>query len=57
MMMVSDNLKVAIVTGHIPLSDVSKTLTSELFKKKLNMLESSLINDFGITKPKIAIKD
>lgn len=55
MMMVSNNLKVAMVTGHIPLSDVSKTITPELFKKKLSMLESSLINDFGIIKPKIAI--
>jgi 4-hydroxythreonine-4-phosphate dehydrogenase len=55
MMMVSNNLKVAMVTGHIPLSEVSKSITTELFKKKLSMLESSLINDFGITKPKIAI--
>jgi len=55
MMMVSDNLKVAMVTGHIPLSEVSKSITTDLFQKKLNMLESSLINDFGIMKPKIAI--
>ena len=55
MMMVSNNLKVAMVTGHIPLSEVSKSITTDLFKKKLNILESALINDFGIAKPKIAV--
>ena len=55
MMMVSSSLRIAVVTGHIPLSKVAGTFNAELFNKKLKMLEGSLINDFGIAKPKIAV--
>lgn len=55
MMMVSDQLRVALVTAHIPLEQVSKVLTEELIVKKINMVHQSLEKDFGIVKPKIAI--
>jgi 4-hydroxythreonine-4-phosphate dehydrogenase len=55
MLMVSENMKIGVVTGHIPLSKVSSLLSSELILKKLKLLSRSLIEDFGIRKPKIAV--
>jgi 4-hydroxythreonine-4-phosphate dehydrogenase len=55
MMMISDRLKVALVSTHVPLKDVSSTITKEGVFKKLNQLNQSLIKDFGIIKPKIAV--
>jgi len=55
MMMISDRLKVALVSTHVPLKDVSSTITKESILNKLNQLNNSLIKDFGIIKPKIAV--
>ncbi|MBC8321534.1 MAG: 4-hydroxythreonine-4-phosphate dehydrogenase PdxA [Bacteroidetes bacterium] len=55
MLMVSNNLKIGIITGHIPLLDVPITLTEELILSKIKVLENSLKVDFGIEKPKIAV--
>ncbi|MFB6342139.1 4-hydroxythreonine-4-phosphate dehydrogenase PdxA [Saccharicrinis sp. FJH62] len=55
MLMVSDNLKVAVVTGHIPLGDVKSSITAELIENKLRILNQSLITDFNIRKPRIAV--
>lgn len=55
MMMVSDNLRVALVTSHIPLMDVGKHISKEKILSKINAFEASLVKDFGIIKPKIAV--
>jgi 4-hydroxythreonine-4-phosphate dehydrogenase len=55
MLMVAERFKVGLVTGHIPISKVSESITKELIVKKANILLESLKNDFGIDKPKIAI--
>ena len=55
MMMVSGELKVGLVTGHLPLNDVSARLSTELILKKLRLLNKSLKEDFSIQKPKIAV--
>lgn len=55
MLMVSDNLKVAFMTGHIPLSEVGKQLSFESIIKKIRFLEKVLPQDFGIRQPKIAV--
>ncbi len=55
MILMAGNLKVALLTGHIPIQDVSKTITSELIHKKVNLLYRSLQQDFSIAKPKIAV--
>lgn len=55
MIMVGDKLKVAVVTGHIPLNEVSKTITKEAILSSLEQLNSSLIKDFAVRKPKIAV--
>lgn len=55
MLLTNEHLRIGVVTGHIPLSEVSQTITKEIILKKLRILEKSLRSDFGITKPKIAI--
>jgi len=55
MFLVSDNLRVAVVTGHIPVTRVAQELTTEKIIKKLQVLNNSLIQDFSIRKPKIAV--
>lgn len=55
MLMVSGNLRIGVITGHIPLSLVSQTITMELILQKIKILNKSLIEDFGIQKPKIAV--
>jgi len=55
MLMLGEGLRVAVVTGHIPLKEVSKILSKELIIQKAELLESTLIKDFGIEKPRIAI--
>ena len=55
MLMATDTLKVGVVTGHIPLKEVSKYITEDRLTSKLNILEGALKNDFGISKPKIAV--
>ena len=55
MIMVCDNLKVGVVTGHIALKDVAAYITKENILKKLRLMDSSLKRDFGIDSPKIAV--
>jgi 4-hydroxythreonine-4-phosphate dehydrogenase len=55
MILISDTLRVGLITGHIPISQVSEQITPELIKKKVDILHTSLIEDFGISKPKIAV--
>lgn len=55
MMLVSESIKVGLVTGHVPLKDVASRITTEGILRKLQTMKSSLENDFGITKPKIAV--
>ncbi len=55
MFLISDVLKVGVVTGHIPLSEVSKAITKEKILTKLKIMNKSLKEDFTIRKPKIAV--
>jgi len=55
MILMTDEIKIGLVTGHIPVQKIAKTITSELLIEKINLLFTSLIQDFGIAKPKIAI--
>ncbi len=55
MFLVSDDLRVAVVTGHIPVTRVAQELTTEKILKKIQLLHKSLIQDFAIRKPKIAV--
>jgi len=55
MLMVNDTVRIGVITGHIPLNKVTETITEELIRKKINILNHSLMRDFGILKPRIAI--
>ncbi|NDC30564.1 MAG: 4-hydroxythreonine-4-phosphate dehydrogenase PdxA, partial [Bacteroidetes bacterium] len=55
MFLVSNDLKVGLVTGHIPLKEVSSKLSKDLVLKKIKLMNDSLKNDFGVSKPKIAV--
>jgi 4-hydroxythreonine-4-phosphate dehydrogenase len=55
MFLVSDTLRVAVATGHIPVTQVAQALSSELIIKKLQVLHKSLIQDFEVRRPKIAV--
>lgn len=55
MLLYSGHLRVGLVTEHVPVAKVSQLLTKELLLSKINLLRDSLIKDFGIDKPKIAV--
>lgn len=55
MMLVNDVIRVAVVTGHIPVEKVSQTISEELILKKLQILNKSLKEDFSIVRPRIAV--
>jgi 4-hydroxythreonine-4-phosphate dehydrogenase len=55
MLMVSNKLKVGLLTEHIALKDVVHNITVEKTTKKLKLLYQVLNKDFGIIKPKIAV--
>lgn len=55
MMMLSQDLKIGVVTGHIPIKDVSEALSKELILKKIELIDASLKRDFDVTKPRIAV--
>ncbi len=55
MLMVSDRLRVALVTDHIPVSEVSSTITADSLRAKVQQFYHSLQQDFGLVKPKIAV--
>ncbi|WP_258103390.1 4-hydroxythreonine-4-phosphate dehydrogenase PdxA [Marinoscillum sp. MHG1-6] len=55
MLLVNEDLRVGVVTGHIPIKEVSENITKKKVKSKLKILLESIKKDFGIKKPKIAI--
>jgi 4-hydroxythreonine-4-phosphate dehydrogenase len=55
MFLVTEDLKVAVSTHHIPLAQVAENISKEKIKKQIRVLNQTLIEDFSITKPKIAV--
>ncbi len=55
MLMVSEKLRIAVATTHLPLKNVSSALTKDLIVKKLQILKDSLVKDFAINLPRIAV--
>ncbi|MBS1920117.1 MAG: 4-hydroxythreonine-4-phosphate dehydrogenase PdxA [Bacteroidetes bacterium] len=55
MMMCAGNFRVALVTEHVPVCDISKHITKEAILSKLQIIHQSLQKDFGIDKPRIAV--
>ena len=55
MFMISESLKVALVSDHIAVKDISGVLTPELLREKIQQLEGTLTKDFNIGRPKIGV--
>ena len=55
MLMISDELKIALASDHIPIGNIISYLSAEKVENKLSLLEKCLINDFGIEEPRIAV--
>ncbi|MDR3693426.1 4-hydroxythreonine-4-phosphate dehydrogenase PdxA [Mucilaginibacter sp.] len=55
MFLVSDTLRVGVVTGHIPVAKIAESITGDKILAKLKLMDHSLRNDFWIRKPKIAV--
>ncbi len=55
MFMVTDTLRVGLLTDHVPVKDVVAHLSEALIIKKINTVYNSLLMDFGIVRPKIAV--
>ena len=55
MILASERLRVALVTGHVPIAKISSILTKELIEEKIQLFNTSLKTDFGIGAPRIAV--
>jgi 4-hydroxythreonine-4-phosphate dehydrogenase len=55
MFMVSDNLRIGVVTDHVTIAEVTPLITKERLESKLKLMDQSLRKDFGINKPRIAV--
>jgi 4-hydroxythreonine-4-phosphate dehydrogenase len=55
MFLVTEDLKVAVSTHHIPISEVSGHISKETIKKQIKILNQTLIEDFCVERPKIAV--
>lgn len=55
MLMVGENLRVGVVTGHIPLMDVPRQITRKKILSRLRVIHRSLQEDFQVTNPRIAV--
>lgn len=55
MLMCADKFRVGVVTGHVPLANVSAIISKEKIVEKIKMMHRSLVDDFGLRKPKIAV--
>jgi len=55
MMMVADRLRIALVTGHVPIWDVPKRINQAEILKQLSVLDATMKADFGLDRPRIAV--
>ncbi|MFC5047889.1 4-hydroxythreonine-4-phosphate dehydrogenase PdxA [Aquimarina hainanensis] len=55
MFMVTDELKVGLLTDHVAIKDIAETITPELVTQKIQTIHHTLKQDFGVSKPKIAV--
>lgn len=55
MFMITDDLKIGLVTNHLPLTKVASSIDKRLILKKLKIMNETLKMDFGIERPTIAV--
>jgi 4-hydroxythreonine-4-phosphate dehydrogenase len=55
MLMVTGHTRIGVITGHIPIKRVSESVTAELVTRKIKLMQQSLLRDFAVVNPKIAV--
>lgn len=55
MILLKDDLRIALVTGHVPVCKITSVLTKELIQEKIMIFNETLKSDFGIDTPRIAV--
>ncbi|MCF8272983.1 MAG: 4-hydroxythreonine-4-phosphate dehydrogenase PdxA [Flavobacteriaceae bacterium] len=55
MFMVTETLRVGLLTDHVPVKDIAQKISAELIEEKINTVYKSLLKDFKINRPKIAV--
>lgn len=55
MLMVQDRLRVGLLTDHVPVNEVAQHLTAKLLAEKIETIRKTLVQDFSLVKPKIAV--
>jgi len=55
MMLVSDSMRVGLVTIHIPIGDVARTITRKLIRDKIDVIHKGLVSDWAIESPRLAV--
>lgn len=55
MILMTDEIRIGLITGHIPIQKIAESITSDIIEKKVGIMYKSLIQDFKISKPKIAV--
>lgn len=55
MLMVADKLRVGLLTDHVPVKDIAVKISADLIEKKINTIYETLLKDFKIIRPKIAV--
>lgn len=55
MLMIEDDLRVGVITGHVPVKDIAENINIDKIVSKVHLLNQCLQGDFGVEKPKIAI--
>ncbi|MFC2138707.1 4-hydroxythreonine-4-phosphate dehydrogenase PdxA [Bacteroidota bacterium] len=55
MFLVSSLMRIGVVAGHVPVNKIPDLITEENIIQKLNIMNNSLLVDFGIRKPRIAV--
>ena len=55
MLMVSDAMRIGVVAGHVPVNEISSCITKENILQKLRIMHRTLLQDFAIRKPRIAV--
>jgi 4-hydroxythreonine-4-phosphate dehydrogenase len=55
MFMINESIRVAVVSGHVPLREIASDISIDKIVSKLKLMSNSLLRDFGIRKPRIAV--
>jgi 4-hydroxythreonine-4-phosphate dehydrogenase len=55
MILMTDALRIGLITGHIPVSAVTSSITEELLRTKVEIMYQTLVSDFALIKPRVAL--